>query len=58
LLVVHAHPVRGLFTIEAHFTQVVKAKVQPKLSIPIGAKVEISPKGFTIQVKVKIEKIF
>jgi hypothetical protein len=28
---------------KAHFTQGVKAKVQLKSSIPIGAKVEISP---------------
>jgi hypothetical protein len=45
LLIVHAHPVQGLFRIEAHFTQVVKAKVQLKSSIPISAKVEIIPKG-------------
>jgi len=36
----------------AHFTQGVKAKVQLKLSIFIGAKVEINPpKGFTPWVK-------
>ncbi len=29
-----------------HFTLGVWANVQPKSSIPIGAKVEISPKGF------------
>jgi len=28
------------------------------LSIPIGAKVEISPKGLTIGVKAEIEKVF
>jgi hypothetical protein len=27
-------------------------------SIPIGAKVEISPKGFTLGVKAEMEKIF
>jgi hypothetical protein len=32
--------------------------VQPKSSIPIGGKVEISPKGFTLGVKVKLKKIF
>jgi len=32
--------------------------VQPKSSIPIGGKVEISPKGFTLGVKVKPKKIF
>jgi hypothetical protein len=31
---------------------------QPKSSIPIGGKVEISPKGFTLGVKVKPKKIF
>jgi hypothetical protein len=31
---------------KAHFTLGVRANVQPKSSIPIGAKVEISPKGF------------
>jgi hypothetical protein len=40
---IHAHHVWGLFRIEAHFKQEVKAKVQFKSSIPIGAKVEISP---------------
>jgi hypothetical protein len=29
-----------------------------KSSIPIGAKVEISPKGFTLRVTAEIEKIF
>jgi hypothetical protein len=32
------------------------ANVQPKSSIPIGEKVEISPKGFTLAVKAEIEK--
>jgi hypothetical protein len=32
------------------------ANVEPKPSIPIGAKVETSPKGFTLGVKVEIEK--
>jgi hypothetical protein len=41
----------------AHFTQGVKPNVQLKSSIPIGAKVEISPKGFTLGVKAEIEKI-
>jgi hypothetical protein len=31
---------------KAHFTLGVRAYVQPKSSIPIGATVEISPKGF------------
>jgi hypothetical protein len=43
---------------EAHFTQGVKANVQLKSSIPIGAKVEISPKGFTLGDKAEIEKNF
>jgi hypothetical protein len=43
--------------IKAHPTQGVKANLQLKPSIPIGAKVEISPKGFTLRVKVKILKI-
>jgi hypothetical protein len=40
------------------YTQGVKANVQLKSSIPIGAKVEISPKGLTIGVKAEIEKVF
>jgi hypothetical protein len=36
----------------------VGADVQPQSSIPIGAKVEISPKGFTLGVMAEIEKIF
>jgi hypothetical protein len=36
----------------------VTANVQPKSSIPIGAKVEISLKGFTLGVKAEIEKNF
>jgi hypothetical protein len=43
---------------KAHFTLGVKANVQPKSSIPNGAKVEISPNGFTLGVKAKLEKIF
>ncbi len=35
-----------------------QGNVQPKSSIPIGAKVEISPKGFTLGVKAEIEKNF
>jgi len=38
------------------FTLGVRANVQPKSSIPIGAKVEISPKGFTQGVKAEIGK--
>jgi hypothetical protein len=34
------------------------ANVQPKSSIPIGTKVEISPKGLTLGVKADIEKTF
>jgi hypothetical protein len=36
---------------KAHFTLRVRANIQPKSSIPIGAKVEIRPKGFTLKVK-------
>ncbi len=35
-----------------------RADVQPKSSIRIGVKVEISPKGFTLGVKAELEKIF
>jgi hypothetical protein len=42
----------------AHFTKGVKANVQLKSSIPLGAKIEISPKGFTLGVKAELEKIF
>ncbi len=42
----------------AHLTLGVKANVQLKSSIPIDAKVEISPKEFTVGVKAEIEKIF
>jgi hypothetical protein len=41
---------------KALFTLGVRANVQPKSSIPIGAKVEISPKGFTLGVKSEMEK--
>jgi len=34
---------------KAYFTPGVKANVQLKSSIPIGGKVEISPKGFTLR---------
>jgi hypothetical protein len=45
---------------KAHFTLGVRANVQPKSSIPIDAKVEISPKGFTLGVKAELygKKIF
>jgi len=41
---------------KSHFTLGVRANVQTKSSIPIGAKVEISPNGFTLGVKAEIEK--
>jgi hypothetical protein len=44
-------------TTKARFTQGVRADVQPKSSIPISAKVEISPNGFTLAVKAELEKI-
>jgi len=34
----------------------VRANVQHKSSIPIGAKVEISPKGFTLGIEAELEK--
>jgi hypothetical protein len=43
---------------KAHLTPGVKANVQLKSSIPILAKVKISPKGFTLAVKAEIGKIF
>jgi len=43
---------------EASFTIGVRADVQPKSSISIGAKAEIGLKGFTLGVKAEIEKIF
>jgi len=42
----------------ALFTLGVKANVQLKSSIPIGAKLEISPNGFTLIVKAEILKFF
>jgi hypothetical protein len=41
---------------KARFTLGVRANVQLKSSIPIGAKVEISPKDFALGVKAEIEK--
>jgi len=41
---------------KARFTLGVRANVQPKSSMPIGAKVEISPNGFTLGVKSEIGK--
>ncbi len=43
-------------TSKVHFTLEVKANVQLKSSIFIDAKIEISPKGFTLGVKDEIEK--
>jgi hypothetical protein len=43
---------------KASFTQGVKAKVQLKSNIPIDAKVEMSPKGFTLGLKSELEKNF
>jgi hypothetical protein len=43
---------------KARFTLGVRANVQPKSSILIDAKVEISPTGFTLGVKAEIEKNF
>jgi hypothetical protein len=43
-------------TPKARFTLGVRANVQPKSSIPIGEKVEIGPKAFTLGVKAEILK--
>jgi hypothetical protein len=43
---------------KARFTLGVKANVQLKSSISIAAKVEITPKCFTLGVKFEIEKYF
>ncbi len=43
---------------KAHLTLGVRGDVQPKSSIPIGAKVVISPKGFTVGVKTDIENLY
>jgi hypothetical protein len=43
---------------QARFTLVVRADIQPKSSIPTGARVEIGPKGFRLGVKAEIENIF
>jgi hypothetical protein len=45
-------------TTKAHFTVGVRANVQSKSSISIGAKVEISRNGFTLGVKAELEKTF
>jgi hypothetical protein len=39
---------------KTYFTLKVKAKVQLKLNIHVGAFIEISPKGFTLRIKVEI----
>jgi hypothetical protein len=41
--------------IEAHFPQVVKAKVEPRLNNLTNATIEISPKGFTLTIKAKLK---
>jgi hypothetical protein len=61
-LIIHALGMNGqqdaYYVSSAHFTLGVKANVQLKSSITIGAKVEISLKGFTLRVKAEIEKFF
>jgi hypothetical protein len=42
----------------APFTLGVRANVQPKCRLPIGVKVEISPKGFTVGVNADMKKNF
>ncbi len=48
----------GWFRVETKvkFTLGIRANIQPKSSIPIGAKVEINPKGFKVRIKAEIEK--
>ncbi len=43
---------------KASLTQGVQAKVQVKSNIPIDAQVEMSPRAFTLGVKVELRKIF
>jgi hypothetical protein len=58
-VLVHCGPLFIPFSYtKAHFTLGVRADVQPKSSIPIGGKVEISPKGLTLGVKAELEKLF
>ncbi len=45
-----------LYQVKARFTSGGRVNVQPKSSIPIGAKVEISPKGLKSGVKAEIQK--
>jgi hypothetical protein len=45
-------------TLKPPFTLGVRVDVQPKSSIPIGAKVEISPEGFTLGIEAELENIF
>jgi hypothetical protein len=47
----------SLMYFKPYYTSGVEANVQLKSSIHIGAKVEISPKGFTLGVKAEIQKI-
>jgi hypothetical protein len=53
-----ALPCTKFFIPKAHFIVGVKAKVEPKSNILIHAKIEISPKSFTIGIKVEIKKHF
>jgi hypothetical protein len=43
---------------KAHFTLGIKAKVEFKSNIPIGAITTISPKGFTLSQGQKIKQFF
>jgi hypothetical protein len=42
-------------TLKPPFTLEVRVDVQPKSSIPIGAKVEINPEGFTLGIEAELE---
>jgi hypothetical protein len=50
--------VEGFYNCRFGFSLGVRADVQPKSRIPIGAKVEIGTQWFTPGVKAEIEKIF
>jgi hypothetical protein len=53
----HSPGIRSTFkSYKACFTLGVRANVQPESSIPIGAKVEISPKTFKLGVKAEFKK--
>ncbi len=48
----------GFSYTKAHFTLGVKANIQPISSLLMGAKIEISPKGFALRDKAEIKKTY